>query len=251
MSENSRNAALAVIRHNIATYGHHVYVVSGGPSPRFGYTIGLRGVLGSELVFAGGAFFSVQDVHRVINEVARNLRENHGGIEAKRVEIEPLGIFVLNPAHPSWTSALMLGALDFLNVSEISALQIVPDADHWTLDIPDLGKLWDASAEPAWQWLHRPWTYSVSAESTAITNLRALRGARVTEAARWEEREWEVFAGSGPNIPREQIRTVPLATLLAADRSLASITSLEIGRALWRDAEAGEWHQWGSKDASH
>jgi hypothetical protein len=40
--EAERAKALRLIRRNIDEHGFHIYVVSGGPLPRYAYTIGLR-----------------------------------------------------------------------------------------------------------------------------------------------------------------------------------------------------------------
>ena len=53
--------ALELIRTNIATYGHHLYLVQGGPDPRYIYSIGLRDAIGAELIFAGAAFYSANE----------------------------------------------------------------------------------------------------------------------------------------------------------------------------------------------
>ena len=106
--------------------------------------------------------------------------------------------------------------------------------------------LWSASGAPVWQWKHVPWSFSAPRSSTAATNLAALRGERVTEAARWEEDQWELFAGEGPEVLEDEVRLVPLGTLLGADPSLLAVTSLPIGGALIRDPDEGEWEPWGS-----
>jgi hypothetical protein len=87
----------------------------------------------------------------------------------------------------------------------------------------------------------------VPENATATTNLPALRGDRITEVMRWEEGEWEIFAGAGPDVPKAELRVVPLATLLAADGSLVRALSLEVGTGVWRDADS-DWHPWRQKD---
>jgi len=72
-----------------------------------------------------------------------------------------------------------------------------------------------------------------------------LRGERVTEAARWESDQWELFAGPGPDVTPDQVRMVPLATLLAIDATLQPVVQLDVGRALWRDDQGGDWQAWG------
>ena len=243
MTHHMRNVMLEMIRSNIAKYGHHIYLVLGGPSPRFAYTIGVSPKMGAELIFAGASFYLTEDVKRIINEIVEQLRENNAWHQLS-IEVDGLGVFSLRKADASWANTLMLGALDFYNASEIPALQIVPDQAHWTIDIPNLTQSWNAISEPVWQWLYEPWRYSVSELSVAVTNLDALRGEPITEATRWEERQWELFAGAGPDVLREDIREVPLGTLLAGDQSLQVITSLGVGQGLWRDSSQLEWHSW-------
>jgi hypothetical protein len=236
----SRESALELIRSNIACHGHHVYQVSGGgPLPRYVYTIGLSEHAGAELILAGASFFSGDDAVRIINEIAAGLDPSKTSFT-----IEALGRFSLRQADLSWTSALMLGAVDFYGNTSVQAWQVVPDPANWTLDIPDLRKPWSASGELVWQWMHVPWRFAVPSTSTAVTNLAALRGDRVTEAARWEEERWELFAGAGPDVPGDQIRIVPLGTLLGADPSLVRVTSLPVEGAIWRDPQEGEWQFW-------
>src|SRR6516225_7429416 len=129
-----------------------------------------------------------------------------------------------------------MGALDYYKSTNVAALQIVPDAQHATIDVPDLSLPWSASSEPIWQWLEQPWKLDIPKDSTAVTDLQALQGKQITEAMRWEEKEWELFSGAGPEVKQEEIRVVPLGTLLAADSSLAGIADLTIGSGAWRDA---------------
>jgi hypothetical protein len=64
---------------------------------------------------------------------------------------------------------------------------VVPEPAYWTVDIPDMRKPWSVAEEPVWQWKEVPWTLPVPSTSTVVTDLAALRGERITEAARWEE----------------------------------------------------------------
>jgi len=66
----------------------------------------------------------------------------------------------------------------------------------------------------------------------------------VTEAMRWEEDEWEIFVGDGPNIPEDELRKVPLGTLVGADESLLAVVNLAIGEGLLRDDPDSEWRPW-------
>jgi hypothetical protein len=123
---------------------------------------------------------------------------------------------------------------------------VAPEPAYWTVDIPDMRKPWSVAEEPVWQWKEVPWTLPVPSTSTAVTDLAALRGERITEAARWEEDQWELFARKGADVPKDEIRVVALGTLLDADPSLLPVTSLPVGKALIRDSDEGAWEPWGS-----
>ena len=237
-----RKLALDRIRENIARSGHHVYVVSGGATPRFAYTIGVSESIGVELILAGAIFYMKDDVLKIINDVATQSKAQH---DREVFEVIGLGSFTLRKVHVSWATEVMLGALDYYQVKEIPALQIVPDQDHWTIDVPNMSVPWSASQEPVWKWLRESWTYPVRQDSTAVTDLAALRGERITEACRWEEDEWELFVGAGPDVAKDEMRVVALGTLLAVDSSLEAVVSLAIGGGLWRD-EVSEWQPWRS-----
>jgi len=247
MAGLSRQSALELIRANIARYGYHVYTVTGGDQlPRFVYTIGLSERIGSELIFAGAIFFTGKEATRVVDTIAKDWESNKASYT-----IEPLGRFSVREADPSWSNALMLGAVDYYGSKPVRSHQIVPEPAYWTVDIPDMRKPWSAAGEPVWQWLQVPWSLPVPLTSTAVTDLAALRGERVTEAARWEEDQWELFAGEGPDVPKDEIRIVPLGTLLGADPSLLPVTSISVGgTGLIRDPDEGEWEPWGSGDTS-
>ena len=60
------------IRRNIATHGHHTYLVSGAPTPRWAYTIGLSPRVGFELILAGASTFSKNEVLEIIGDLAAN-----------------------------------------------------------------------------------------------------------------------------------------------------------------------------------
>jgi hypothetical protein len=197
-------------------------------------------------LLAGAYFYSLDEVPKIIDGVAAKLS---APVEWKtqKIELVPLGVFNFRKVHNSWATMLMLGALDFYQTQEIHAFQIEPEEAHQTLDIPDLSKPWNPIEEPAWRWMQENWTYPVSPKSVAITNLDALRGERITEVMRWEEDEWEMFAGSGPDVPQQLRRVVPLGVLLGTDTSLIPAVNLRIGRGFWRDA-ASEWHPWGKSD---
>ena len=180
------------------------------------------------------------DVAKIISNTVAHLRASR---EQTLVEVAGLGSFTLRKVDSSWARELMLGVFDYYQEKDIPALQIVPDQDHWTIDVPNMIVPWSASQEPVWKSLREPWTYPVRQGSTAVTDLAALRGERITEACRWEEDEWELFAGAGPDVTKDEMRMVALGTLLAVDPSLEPVTNLTIGTGLWRDATS-QWHPW-------
>lgn len=242
-TEAQKKQARDEIRKNIAQSGHHVYVVSGGGAdPRFAYTIGVSESIGVELILAGAILYMRDDVGTIINDIAAQLKSQP---DRRVFEVTGLGSFTLRKVDSSWATELMLGAFDYYQKRDIPAFQIIPDKDHWTIDIPDMSEPWNATTEPVWRWLKEPWTYPVSEGATALTNLAALRGERVTEVMRWEEDEWEMFAGAGPDVPKDEMRVVALGTLVGADKSLFPAVNLSIEEGLWRDPEPdSEWHPW-------
>src|SRR4051794_83139 len=190
MRDNKRrDRALAVIQENIIKRGHHVYVVSGGAIPRFAYTIGVSAFINAELILAGAIAFDAEEITRILNTISDCLKTTR---EQQIFDIAGFGSFTLQNAHPSWGSTLALGALDYYKAKEIRALQVLPDKDHWTIDVPDMRSPWNTTLHPAWRWLHEEWSLPVPEASTAATNLAALRGDVITEATRWEVDEWEL-----------------------------------------------------------
>jgi hypothetical protein len=239
ISETDKKQALDRIRENIARSGHHVYMVLGGAIPRFAYTIGVSESIGVELIMAGALFYVNAEVTPIINNIAAQLKADRN---REVLEVDGQGKFTLRKVHTSWATKLILGVLDYYQVRDMPTLQLVPDEDHRTIDVPDMSAPWSATKEPVWRWLHEPWTYTVPEKSVAATNPAALRGERITEAKRWEEDEWEIFAGYGPDVPKDEMRQVPLGTLVAVDESLVPVMNLPIGEGLVRDPDPdSEW----------
>ncbi|MBK9202968.1 MAG: hypothetical protein IPL73_11130 [Candidatus Obscuribacter sp.] len=244
-------AALAVIGKNIEQYGHHKYVIAGGSLPRFVYTIGLSVSAGYELIMCGSSFYTDMEVVRIMDAAqARVMELPPLEIPTATFSVDKLGTFSVLVVDVSWCQALLLGALDYYKVGFINTLQIVPDKEHWTIDVPDLSRPFDAEDQPVWRWLNQDWLLPVPAKSSAVTNLDALLGQVLTEVARWEPDQWEMFAGAGPDVVSEDIRVVPLCVLVGNDDSLHKIVStLGVGEAVWRDAEEKVWHPWTASES--
>jgi hypothetical protein len=242
--KNNRQQAIEQIGENIARKGFHTYVVSGGGDPHYAYTIGLTETLGAELILASSYFYKLDEIPQIIESLVDRMSSSNG-LDGRTIPLDPWGSFSLRTVDESWIKLLMLGALDFYQSTAIRAFQLVPDQLHETLDVPKMDRPWNPALEPAWRWLHQKWPYAIPMQSVAITNLNALRGERITEVMRWEEDEWEIFAGAGPEVLQEDRRVVPLSVLLAVDETLLPAVDLVVGSGLWRDVES-PWHPWGA-----
>jgi hypothetical protein len=238
-----RSDLLARISLNIAQTGYHVTLVTGGALPRFAYTVGCTATLGAEFIFAGGEFYTKDQVSEII-AATRSLATKQSDWAKLITRLNSLGSFSLIKADTSWADLLVLGAFDYYDRTDLDVWQIVPDQAHRTLDVPAMDQAFEAAAQPIWQWLTRKWEYPIPSTSMAITNLQVLAGAKATEVMRWEEAEWEIFAGAGPDIPKTEMRIVPLGMLLGIDASLDVAVHLAIGQGLWRDAVTLDWNTW-------
>ncbi|MGD0910868.1 MAG: hypothetical protein ABR928_03180 [Terracidiphilus sp.] len=95
-TEAQRQRALDTIRDNIARTGKHIYCVTGGPDPRFVYTIGVSEWLNCELVFAGGCFYSRNDAQTIIDDIVEALKQDPAW-EAREFETYSCCSFTLRP----------------------------------------------------------------------------------------------------------------------------------------------------------
>lgn len=241
---SDKNDFLKLVHSNIEEYGFHITIVQSAAEPRYAYTIGLSPKFNHELIFAGGAVFMADDLYKIFNQaVERNLSE--GKMSKDEIQIDSLGSFSLKPVDTSWSKKLLLGAFDFYSSDNIGALQILPDSEHHTLDIPDMSRKWSVDSEPIWQWLERKWNYKVSSNATVITNIDALKGEPITEIVRTEDDSWEMFAGAGPDIDDKDVRVVPLGTVLGIDESVKAALKIRIDKGLWRESDASKWNNWG------
>ena len=222
------DAALARIRADIAKYGQHVLLVQSGAAPRFLYTVGASERLGHELVLAGTVTLMAREAHRVIQRAAAG---------------EDVEGFRLADVDRSWSEPMLLAVSHHYGRHDVPARQLVPEGDLWTVDVPDMSRPYHPN-DVAWRWLTEPWDLPFPRNAVSVSDLDALRGSPVREAARWEEDQWECFHGEGPDLPRDQLRIVPLATLLAADPSFEPVTRLSVGAALRRD-DHRSWQPWG------
>mgnify|MGYP000924654844 CR=1 FL=1 len=245
MTNEYRLSILAKIKSNIASEGYHLCFVDGGPLPRFAYTIGLYPKHSFELVFGGGTLYNLADVKQIFNEIVETLELNP---TTDLFSTSTFGSFRLNRMDISWASKIILGAIDYYDEEAIRSFQIFPDEEHWTIDVPDMQASLSVVDQPIWQWLVKDWDFNFSPKSVAITNLDALKGYCVTEVMRWTEIEWELYSGAGPEVAKEDIRKVPLATLIEFDQTLGLAAELEIGCGVYRDDVGSEWSVWRKKE---
>lgn len=244
MSRIDRKTMLNLIERNIERSGFHVYVLKGGILPRYVYTIGLSESIGSELIFPGATWFSLNEVLEIVRSVRAELEAK--GVDCVTDESRELGLFQVRRVHETWVSELMLGATDYYGRSNVSALQIAPKCESRSIDVPDMSRCWSADREPVWRWIKEPWPFEVAEDTSIVTNTRALAGDRITEMTRWEGDEWEMFAGSVDDVERNEMQVAPLASFLAYDPTLEVALELEVGSGVWRDESSDEWRPMGS-----
>ncbi|RQO65400.1 hypothetical protein DBR40_23900 [Pedobacter sp. KBW01] len=229
---------LNIIRTNIDKNGYHITLVNGGQHPDFSYSIGLTEELGFELIMAGG-FNSVKDNEVVFDHVISRLRS--GYIVDSKFSLPNESTFYLRKVDPSWAEKMMLGVYDYYDTSKIIAYQIIPVKR--TLDIPLMSESRNLN-DPIWKWLDADWNIKAPVNSYVITDFDALTGKTITELTRWEEGVWEMFSGPGPDVKEEDIRIVPLGTILGIDTTLWPIIDLSIGEGLWRESKDSDWQKW-------
>lgn len=241
MTDDERELLFAHIRSEIASSGQYVALVQDGQTPRIGLTVGLTEDDLPEVVLAGGMALLAKPVLRTLKAagvVSRAGRLADGGF----LSLPGVGPFRAFAAHPSWVALTLGRALDFYDRDDIPALQLVPDGDLRTLDVPDMSAPWDPEREPIWRWLVEPWDSDLPRDALAVTDLDALRGAPIAQAGRWEESQWQMFTATTAEVSPDVIRVVPLATLLTIDPSLEPVTRLAIGDVIRRDPP-GPWER--------
>ncbi len=245
-----RAAAMKMIEANIKEHGFHVYLVDQSSTPRFIYTIGLRDSIGAELALPGAILYMADECLQIVHSIRERLEARIKGDDGESLDVatarsyavQGLGTFSLRRAHDSWARQLLLGAFDYYRPNDVVAYQIVPDASHHTIDVPDMSKEWNAAAEPVWRYLDEEWPFPFSPNVNATTNLAALRGEQVTEVMRWDD-GWEMFAGAGPDVTEKDMRVVPVTCLVGPDPTLARALELAVDTGIWRET-GGAWNEW-------
>lgn len=228
---------LEIIKTNINSRDYHLTLVNGGQNPEYSYSIGLTEKFGFELVIAGG-FISIEDNESIFRYVYQQLQTG-STVDSKFILSD--NTFYLNKVDSSWCEKLMLGIYDYYNVDKITAYQIIPE--NRTLDTPLMSQPMSAN-DPIWKWLDMDWNFNVPKNSYVITDIDSLKGKTIVELMRWEDHVWEMFSGPGPEFKEEDIRIVPLGTILGIDDTLQRTVNLAVGKGLWRENKDSEWNDW-------
>src|SRR5260370_25442301 len=106
--EEKRQRVIKETGEHISKFGFHIYVVTGGGDPHFGYTIGLTESLGAELILPGTYFYELADVSKVIESIIGKLAPPVPWDVS--VDAPPWGTFSFRPVPMSCATARMLGA---------------------------------------------------------------------------------------------------------------------------------------------
>ncbi|MDX6187755.1 DUF4262 domain-containing protein [Flavobacterium sp. Fl-318] len=228
---------LEIIKTSINNNDYHLTLVNGGQNPEYSYSIGLTEKFGFELVIAGG-FISIKENESIFRYVYQQL-QSESTADSKFIFSE--NTFYLNKVDSSWCEKLMLGVYDYYNVDKITAYQIIPE--NRTLDTPLMSQPIIAN-DPIWKWLDMDWNMNVPKNSYVITDIDSLKGKTIVELMRWEDHVWEMFSGPGPDFKEEDIRIVPLGTILGIDDTLQPTVNLAVGKGLWRENKDSEWNDW-------
>lgn len=241
----NREQSLKEIKSNIDNNSFHITVVKSSENPRYAYTIGNLENFGFELILAGSENYVYKDVLTIFNKIVPKLNGNPD-LGKLSFDVPNLGIFNLVSVDDSWNKKMILGVYDYYNINECKSYQILPEQSNQTKDIPDMSKEWN-SQDIIWKWLDDNilWDFNIPRNSKVTTEVDVLFGKRITEVMRWEEDEWEGFTRNGEEVDKDDIRVVPIATLIGIDDTLKSIVNLPLEKGLWRDDENSQWNNWG------
>lgn len=229
---------IAIIKRNVDKNGYHLMLVNGGQNPDFSYSIGLTEKFGFELIMAGG-FNSIEENESIFDHICQNLQS--GSAVNSKFLLPGKNAFYLGVVDSSWSEKLMLGVYDYYGIDDIRAYQIIPV--ERTLDAPLMSKAFVPN-DPIWKWLAMDWDIDAPKNSYVITDTDALKGKTITEVTRWEDHVWEMFSRPGPDIEKEDIRIVPLGTILGIDTTLRPIVNLAVEEGLWREDKDSNWQDW-------
>lgn len=230
MNHDTRNR----INAHIQSRGYHLYVISSSDAPRYVYTIGLKERIGYELCLAGAMFFNLDEVEEIFSHLIGKLK----GMDDSRIELLSYGAVELLDVGNDWVEGLFFGSLDFYGEDFIKFKQIYLHQFKELIDVPNCSLPLDQSL----------WSDSLDSEYntyTAVVNKEVLNNEAVLEVMRWEQNEWEMFSYAGPNVPKNNLRIIPLKVCLRADTSLKNSLTLNVGKGAWREKRESKWNEWG------
>jgi hypothetical protein len=222
------------INTHIQNRGYHLYIVSTDESPRYAYTIGLKERVGYELCFIGALFFDVNEVEDIFSNLICSINRDNSFAD----EVKTYGAVELLDVGSDWVAGLLFGALDFYDTKQITFKQIYLSQFSELIDVPNCssplnGSLWSNSQD------------SELKSYKAVVNKEVLNNEAVLEVMRWEQNEWEMFSYAGPDVPKDDLRIVPLKVCFLADKSLMDSLKLEVGKGSWREGRNKKWIAWG------
>jgi hypothetical protein len=242
-ASDPRQRMLATIRQNIDRSGCHIYGIKADAAPGYLYTIGLSPRLGFELIFAGGTACDRRLLTRALNRFAETLTPGMDPYEVT-LEMEGLGPLALAWVDKSWRQEMLLGALDYYDVADIKALQIVPqDEEYLCFDIPNLYDPFVPEDDPAWRWKDTPCPFDLPSGAVVCCDWDLVLGYEPSEVMRVEEDVWQIFSGDPPEND-SALHRLPLVLVLAFFDNLAPAIDLAVGKGLIReddDAPDAPW----------
>ncbi|MBO9531828.1 MAG: DUF4262 domain-containing protein [Solirubrobacteraceae bacterium] len=227
----------------IARTGWLSLTVVGAPAPTWRYTVGLTELDLPEVLVAGSAAYSNDELDALLQTVADGLRTRTIGADAQGVSTDNVE-FDLVPVHASWVERLAIQAVRYYDGREVRVVQVVP-SEAW-VDVPQTSAGFDVNAEPAWRWLEEKWPYPCDERTLVLADRDVLRGNRIDEAIREFEADgsgswWSMRIPEEEIPPDEPMRMVPIGTLLALDPSLEVVLELAAGQFAVRDVGSNNW----------
>ena len=238
LNMDKRQEFLKLIEENIRKNNFHITFVVESQNPHFAYTIGLFEKFGFELVIAGG-FVSKAQNEKKFNTIFSGLNK---GLNVDAVFTdEDGGVFELVEVHSTWKERMTLGVFDYYKNDKVKVFQVL--SEDRLIDTPIMSNKWNEN-DKIWCWLDKDWTEDVPLSSHVVTNIDFLKGGTITDVMRWEDEYWEMFVGEGSDVPDENVRILPIGTMLGIDESLRPAIELSIGKGLWRENKESEWSLW-------
>lgn len=240
MSFNGEVISSLDIAEAISSSGYFCFHVSGDLTPRWSYTVGRSAGGKCDLVFAGGLIYGPRAVMRIIDRVVSSGIDRSG----ESIGIPGLGKFSLNPLHHTSPKDLTFWVEHYADGLDSRVMQLVPDAQHNTKEIPNLSESWQSMGSPGWRWLTETWDFDVPGNGLVTVDLGVLRGQPVRELVRWGDDSWEAFSGNPAEMRKRDMRVINVATLISLDWTNEVALRLSVGGGVWREGCETPWIDW-------